>query len=404
MKGLLKKGLLCGLVLIMAFGTTACNVTNNHKHEYSWYLVKSPTCSKTGVMEGICECGEKTYNDLQATGHNFINGTCDNCGKKEDDLLGKVEPNQVVGLSLSGIYEKYKKYGDISFEEFKSNINENAITNVRIDALGVLHCVFLNKFGQSADIILPSMKVDFELSEMSNLKNILKIGVEDNILVCTLVDGTVIEIGTVEESNIPNKKCVRSIFINKENLLGVVFSNDTVKAIGRIADLGTAINGVELFYKKIDNKQEYKVIDLANKEITKIEIPATHCGLPVTQIGAGAFADVNQITEVVLGENIKGISNHAFSNCTELTTVKLNSGLTQIGANAFYLCGKLQRMIIPSTVEICGNYAFDRTNCTIYVDIETKPIGWSQFWNGDNNRIYWKGEWELIGGVPTPKN
>ncbi len=408
MKGLIKKCLLCGLASVMVFCTTACNSSlfgkEKHEHEYSWYLVKVPTCSKAGLMEGICECGEKTYNDLQATGHDYINGVCGVCGQKEEDTLQKVEPNQVVGLTLSGVYEKYKNFEDCTFETFKNNLSGNYLSNLKIDALGVLHCVYEYGSEFSADIILPSMKVDFELPETTNLKNILKIGFEDNNFVCTLVDGTYIEIGEIEGMTLSPQKFVRSIFINKENQLGVVFSDDTVKVIGKIADVGTAINGAQLTYKKIDGKQEYKVWSWVDDDTTKIEIPATHCGLPVTEIADYAFKDNKKITEIVFSENMKSVGRYAFSGCSELITVKFNQGLREIENFAFSECGKLQRVIIPSAVETCAISAFYGTNCTIYVDIETKPSGWDANWSGDNNRIYWKGEWELINGVPTPKN
>lgn len=407
----LKKAVISVLVFVSACSLTACDlVVKNHVCDYTtWYLAKAPTCTKNGIMEGVCECGKKTFEEIQATGHSLVGGVCSVCGESGTSggnsgagTENKIEPGQVVGLTMQGVYDKFATFGyNVSYQQFLDNISCCELKNVEIDSLGVLHFVLVEG-SASADVILPSMKVDFDLSETATLKNISLISIDNNLLNCIFVDGTALCVGSVNGTNDSTQKTIRSIFINEDNVLGVVYSDDTVMAVGKIADMDTAIKGSQLYYKQVDEKNEYKVAGILNLNDTKVEIPLTHLGQPITKIADYAFCENEKITEVVLGENVERIDRGAFYNCSQLTTIKLNEGLEIINICALCNCPKLQRVIIPSTVTICKSNAFYGTNCSIYVDLESKPAGWSDSWNGNNNKVYWKGEWELVNGVPVP--
>ena len=404
MKSLFKRLVSCVLVLLSVCVFSACG--ENHTHSYSWYLAKSASCTKDGILEGVCECGNKVFEELKSTGHNFINGICDNCGQNESNILQKVEPGQTIGLNIKNVYETAKTFGyEYTYEEFLNNLSicNNSLENIKIDFLGVLHCVLVAN-GTSADIILPSMKVDFQLKDVDNLKYVLQLRIEvGGFLDCVLVDGTIISLGKMSDSTTNQTgKILRSIFINNDNVLAVVYSDDTVKAVAKIADTSTAINGAQLCYKKIDGKQEYAVTQLLTNNETKIEIPTTHLGLPVTKIEKKAFYENDNIVEVILSENIKVIDEKDFYGCCNLTTIKLNKGLQEIGKHCFADCTKLQKPVIPASVTICGEYAFVHTSCSIYVDITQKPSSWASNWCDTANKVYWKGQWNYINDTPVP--
>ena len=43
-----------------------------HEHSYVWKVVEEATCQHEGLMEGLCDCGDKTTKILEQTDHNFI--------------------------------------------------------------------------------------------------------------------------------------------------------------------------------------------------------------------------------------------------------------------------------------------------------------------------------------------
>ena len=93
----------------------------------------------------------------------------------------------------------------------------------------------------------------------------------------------------------------------------------------------------------------YKVTGNDESDILVI-VPATHEGLPVTEIGDGAFSDDSVVQEVSLPESIKSIGNNAFSRCSSLKKINLPSQLTSIGAYAFNGCSSLEKINLPSGI------------------------------------------------------
>ena len=59
--------------------------------------------------------------------------------------------------------------------------------------------------------------------------------------------------------------------------------------------------------------------------------------------------------------DVTAIGDSAFSNCTELTSVRMPYSIKSIGKYAFYQCDQLDNVIIPDSVKTIGNSAFN--NC-----------------------------------------
>lgn len=66
----------------------------------------------------------------------------------------------------------------------------------------------------------------------------------------------------------------------------------------------------------------------------------------------------SQVEELILGEDVKSIGEHAFAEFQNLTTVRFPNGLTSIGINAFYRCSKLTEINIPSSVTSIDQSSF----------------------------------------------
>lgn len=95
-----------------------------------------------------------------------------------------------------------------------------------------------------------------------------------------------------------------------------------------------------------------------NKKIKSIAIPATvtmdGIRYKVTTIGAKAFDGNKKLTKVIIGTNIKKISNNAFFKCRSLKMVTIKSMLlTKKTANkkAFKSVNKKMVIKVPKKVE-----------------------------------------------------
>ncbi len=165
-----------------------------------------------------------------------------------------------------------------------------------------------------------------------------------------------------------------------------------------------------------DDGTSYSVTDCDTSITGGLVIPDTYNGLPVTTIGASAFADCKTITEITIPWSITSIGNSAFSKCTgiekiywnaksaadftsdsqifsnagtsstgvtvvfgdtvekipaylfysviggtntpNITSVVFGNRITDIGKSSFYACKYLTSIMIPNSVENLGEYVF----------------------------------------------
>lgn len=93
------------------------------------------------------------------------------------------------------------------------------------------------------------------------------------------------------------------------------------------------------------------------KKLVSVSIPAS-----VTAIGDHAFTNCSALTTVRIntGGNLTTIGDYAFDNCQKLATLRLNTNgkLTSIGTYAFSECEALTTLTIPDGVTTIGERAF----------------------------------------------
>ncbi len=101
-----------------------------------------------------------------------------------------------------------------------------------------------------------------------------------------------------------------------------------------------------------------------------IVIPLRHKGLPVVEIGYGAFKSDKKLTSVVIPDSVTLISDDAFENQTSLTSVNVGKNVVTIGVSAFEGCTSLKTVVISDATEYIYAHAFD--GCT---SLETITLG-----------------------------
>ena len=82
--------------------------------------------------------------------------------------------------------------------------------------------------------------------------------------------------------------------------------------------------------------------------------------------------DNEDITNLIIPEDVTEIGNYAFSDCTSLISVTIGNGVTLIGDVAFKNCNSLATITIPGSVTEIGNSAF--SGCTGELIINSKII------------------------------
>ena len=88
--------------------------------------------------------------------------------------------------------------------------------------------------------------------------------------------------------------------------------------------------------------------------LKRIIIPGT-----VKKIGVNAFAYNATLETVVMQEGIEEIGEKAFAGCDNLKNITFSQSLKKIGSMAFYSCDNLQEIEIPRKVEVLSYNVFD---------------------------------------------
>lgn len=113
----------------------------------------------------------------------------------------------------------------------------------------------------------------------------------------------------------------------------------------------------------VEVEDGYKLIGY-NGWQTIVVIPAYYGNLPIMEIGEGAFAGRDDITEIRIAQNsqIALIGRYAFEDMISLISINIPSSVKEIEEGAFAGCVSLEQITIPNSVERIGENTFD--NCT----------------------------------------
>ena len=136
------------------------------------------------------------------------------------------------------------------------------------------------------------------------------------------------------------------LWYNAENCSGYGFSSGIVHWLYGCSNLSEVVIGENV--KTIPN---YFLIDC--KGLTSITIPPS-----VTSIGSFAFDNCTGLTNITIPASVTSIGEYAFAGCSGLTSITIPASVTSIGSSAFYNCKSLTNITIPASVTSIGESAF----------------------------------------------
>ena len=114
------------------------------------------------------------------------------------------------------------------------------------------------------------------------------------------------------------------------------------------------------FTYTIDEKTGDATIYSYTGKSATVEIPSELDGHVVRKIKSSAFSDNTSIRKVVIPSTMQEVGDWAFTRCSNLTTVELQPGTTgaTIGYNCFLDCTALREITIPGNYLVIGERAF----------------------------------------------
>ena len=97
------------------------------------------------------------------------------------------------------------------------------------------------------------------------------------------------------------------------------------------------------------SKGSYAVITGAATP-TDLVIPSQVEGIPVREIGRGAFAGCTTLKTLTVEQGVRTVGMNAFEGCTGLEEVVLPGSLTFVEKDAFRDCGSLREITMPGII------------------------------------------------------
>ncbi len=134
------------------------------------------------------------------------------------------------------------------------------------------------------------------------------------------------------------------------------------------AEKFTDENGIE--WKVTENYPGWAIEPADKSSISgDIAVPSEYNGKPINMLGPDhAFANCTNLTSITIPDSVNVIGGYAFYNCSNLTAVDIPDSVTRIDYHTFYNCSNLSTIDIPDSVTFIGTRTF--ANCTSLTSIK----------------------------------
>lgn len=347
------------------------------------------TCLEDGRIDYVCvHCGEQKQEGLSHFGHNYGSWvtvvepteetegqrkqTCSNCGDEITETIEKLE--HVHNYSYTTVEETCTTDGyKIYTCECGDTYNDN----------------FVPAYGHLEDIdaAVPATCTTDGLTEGKHCRTCQEVLVAQEVIPAG--HSEVIDEAKEATCEVDGLTEGKHCDVCKE----VLVAQEVIPALGHNYVEGVCGNCNGDYYTQALTFYTYSsyaiVTGLGETTETDIIIPATYKGVPVTNIGWGAFENNTSITSVSLPTSVSYIDTDAFMGCSNLKTINLPEGLEYIGTRAFQNSGLTGTLEIPSSVTTIENMAFSGCNNITYVTINEglSELKSSSFGNMKNLKI-----------------
>lgn len=168
--------------------------------------------------------------------------------------------------------------------------------------------------------------------------------------------------------DIENDPHLFGIGLTKPQYVVARFNDDYSSAV--ITKNGDESDGKMMSWRQVDspfseNKETLATVSV-KQGVTVIGATAfmncinlTEVNLPdsIEQIGTDAFSQCKALQNIYLSENVKVIGSSAFSNCSSLMEVRLPSKLKKVNSHTFSGCSNLMQVLLGDniqTIEMCA--------------------------------------------------
>lgn len=149
-------------------------------------------------------------------------------------------------------------------------------------------------------------------------------------------------------------------------------------------------------------KSDLTVLRVTDTKAQEYELP-----WGITKIAYNAF-ESHKAKSIIIPDSVTTIGANAFAECKNLTNVYIPGSVTTIGTQAFHSCTKLKSVRIPNSVTQIGNGAFDWCDSLETIEVDPDHPVYA-FGNGalivkDTREMIYcagatKGTYEIPGGI-----
>ena len=425
------------VVLCMAGAFASCN----HEHKFGeWVTVTEATCTKGGVRERTCRCGEREAEAIDALGHDYQNGVCTRCGEEQpptDNAFfaflsqgngcysikaapGKLLPETVV---LPSEYEGGAVTEILPSGFWRGNMRTvfipDSYTNIANEAFSGCDALEevtaegpLDQLGDNAFYGCSTLERALFEDGVKRVGN----GVFGNCTALTEVrlgEGTEILSGelcvrcpSLKEIVLPDSvtqfwKCLARECESLER----ISIGSGLKSISGIDGMPLASDCPAFSRVEVDPENPLFSGEgncLVRKEDGLLIAGGKDSVIPadgsVREIGYGAFSGT-AIARAEIPAGVVRIGDNAFLNCTALAKVSFPAGLTEIGGYAFAGCGLLAEIALPEGLSEIGDYAFWGTAIgTLRLPESLSQIGFAVFSDCTNLKTAYVPGVKNVGG------
>ena len=127
-----------------------------------------------------------------------------------------------------------------------------------------------------------------------------------------------------------------------------------------------------LEYEMISLRKGARVLGIGKAKAKDIVISSKYKTRPVVEIKDHAFQNCSELTSVRIPDSVTSIGRAAFYQCGSLKSADISNNVTTIESSLFEDCGALQSVNIPGGVTSLGAYAFYRCSSLESITIPNK--------------------------------